>query len=131
MGARTGRSKITGKQQLLGSAARSRERRQGAESRREAQSTGKGRGRGRGKGKGKGRKSKERHCRVSDEREVGSGVSGVTARVDRIERGVEAEEREERGEREFFQIAVAFDTPREGVGGRRGRKPKVGPTTGR
>ena len=71
------------------------------------------------------------HCRVSDERDVGSGVSGVTARVDRIERGVEAEEREERGEREFFQIAVAFDTPREGVGGRRGRKPKVGPTTGR
>ena len=134
-GARTGRRKITGKQQLLDSAARSRERKQGAESRREAQSTGKGRGRGRGKGKGKGkgkgRKSKERHCRVSDERDVGSGVSGVTARVDRIERGVEAEEREERGEREFFQIAVAFDTPREGVGSRRGRKPKVSPTISR
>ena len=132
-GARTGRRKITGKQQFLDRAARSRERKQGAESRREAQGTGKGRGRGRGRGRGKGkeRKSKGRHCRVSEERGEGSGVSGVTARVDRIERGVEGEESEERGEREFFQIEVAFDTPREGVGGLRGRKPKVGPTTGR
>ena len=135
MGARTGRRKTTGKQQFLGSAARSGERKQGAESRREAQGTGKGRGRGRGrgrgKGKGKGRKSTGRHCRVSEEREEGSGVSGVAARVDRIGRGLEEEEREGRGEREFFQVEVAFDTPREGVGSRRGRKPKVGPTTGR
>ena len=136
-GARTGRRKITGKQQFLDRAERSRDRKQGAESRREAQGTGKGRGRGRGKGRGRGRgkgkerKSKGRHCRVSEERGEGSGVSGVTARVDRIERGVEEEEREGRGEREFFQIEVAFDTPREGMGGLRGRKPKVGPTIGR
>ena len=73
----------------MDSAVRSRDRKQGAESRREAQGAGKGRGggrgRGRGRGKGKERKSKRRHCRVSEEREEGSGVSGVTARVDRIE----------------------------------------------